>query len=302
MVGAQSVRQEEDAGGDQLMFDLKKVLSQLNITEEYFIDKLGILASYFNEVINKKNPEKQFELYNSFIIIKFEEELFLELNDFYKEFFFSTQKTDNFIKNVLSFQDSNVPRRMINSIKRLISLADDIEQIRKGDFGLKIFFIVVCIESLNVLAGKKDISKMDILIDFFNNKISVRDRQFILDNVKRISLSGERLTDENYGEYKNSAINETIKTDIDIEEFALIINDMRNFFVHEGIDWEFTFSNGKEHIMNILDFPQKQYRGLVNQERIYDVNLKYSDFRIICVKGLINFVQEYLIRLKHNGR
>jgi hypothetical protein len=41
---------------------------------------------------------------------------------------------------------------------------------------------VVCIESLNVLAGKKDISKMDILIDFFNNKISVRDRQFILDN------------------------------------------------------------------------------------------------------------------------
>ena len=42
------------------MFDLKKVLSELNITEEYFMDKLGISASYFTEVINKENPEKQF--------------------------------------------------------------------------------------------------------------------------------------------------------------------------------------------------------------------------------------------------
>ncbi len=179
------------------MFDLKKVLAQLNITEEYFIDKLGIPASYFTKVL--------------------------------------------------------------------------IEQIGKGDFGLKIFFIVVYIEALNVLAGKKDMSKIDMLIDFFNNKISVRDRQLILDNVKRIS-SSERLTDENYGEYINSAVNGTIKKDIDIEEFALIINNMRNLFVQEGIDWEFTFSDGKEHAMNIIDFPQKQYRGWVNQERIYDVN------------------------------
>ncbi|HAG11859.1 MAG TPA: hypothetical protein DCK76_10925 [Desulfotomaculum sp.] len=283
------------------MFDLKKVLSQLNITEEYFIDKLGIPASYFTKVINEKNPEKQFELYNSFLRIKFEEELFLELGDFYGEFFPSKQKAESFIKSILSFQDSNIPRRMINSITRLISLADDIEQIRKGDFGLKIFFIVVCIEALNVLAGKKDMSKIDMLIDFFNNKISVRDRQLILDNVKRIS-SSERLTEENYGEYINSAVNGTIKKDIDIEEFALIINNMRNLFVHEGIGWEFTFSDGKEHAMNIIDFPQKQYRGWVNQERIYDVNLKYSDFRMICVKGLINFLREYLMIIKHNKR
>lgn len=65
---------------------------------------------------------------------------------------------------------------MINSIERLITIADDMEIIRKGKHNLKIFYFVVCIETLYVLAGvelNKGMMVKDFLITTLMKRIGM---------------------------------------------------------------------------------------------------------------------------------
>lgn len=104
-------------------------------------------------------------------------EYFEEIIDFYKVFFKSYQDLEEFLFKVYSFPEDPVtetvvPRIMMNTVQRLFSLSDDMESVRPQKSALKIFFIVVCIESLYFNANLNNgLKKYEIIIDFFEKFI-----------------------------------------------------------------------------------------------------------------------------------
>ena len=53
-----------------------------------------------------------------------------------------------------------IPRRMLNAVARFVTVARDMEQIRRGKDIFKVCFLVTCIETLQILkkAGKNRLS------------------------------------------------------------------------------------------------------------------------------------------------
>lgn len=273
------------------MFDLAKILSDLGISQDYMATKVGLSSDHITDLINSKDEELQAELYGQFIQIESNEQLLPELIQFYQEFFENHLELESFLRDALYYKPTNIPRRMVNIVEWLVSLADDIGQIRNGKDGLRIFFLVVCIESLNVLSNPDNgLSKVEIVIDFFKNQISQEDKVHILEHVKR-SLADSKFnvfredfeTQETYEKRRADEIDWSFNTEVSIETFGRMINEVRNMFVHEGNFWEFNFSDGDIPLMNSLrladtyeDFRQKRIK-----ERIYDINLTYEEFRRI---------------------
>ncbi|NLI92503.1 MAG: hypothetical protein GX434_09955 [Peptococcaceae bacterium] len=290
------------------MFDLGKILRDLEISQDYMASKLGVSSDYLDDVIKSDNEELQSELYGQFIQIETNEQLLPELIQFYQEFTEDQTELESFLREALFYQATNIPRRMVNIVEWLVTLADDIEQIRKGKDGLKIFFLVVCIETLNVLANPEEgKSKLEMIIDFFKNQIYQEDKVHILGNIKR-SLADSRFnvfreeyeTQEEHKSRIAEEIDWSFNTEISIETFARMINEVRNIFVHEGNFWEFHFSDGDVPLMNILRLAEnfQEFKRKRREERIYDINLTYKEFRRICVRGYINFICKYIASIK----
>lgn len=57
-----------------------------------------------------------------------------------------------------------IPRRMLNTVNRLVSVASDMEKIRPGKDIFKIIFLVTCVETLQQLSGKTEPKKNYYLI------------------------------------------------------------------------------------------------------------------------------------------
>ncbi|KUO71439.1 MAG: hypothetical protein APF81_09050 [Desulfosporosinus sp. BRH_c37] len=286
------------------MFNLDKILSDLGISHEEMASKIGVSCDYLNSVISSNDEELKDELYCQFIQVKSNEELLPELLEFYQEFSEDYVELEAFIREALFYQESNIPRKMINIVEWLVKLADDIEIIRKGKDGLKIFFLVVCIEALYVLANPEDgQNKLTMVIDFFENHISEEDREHIQKNIKR-SLADARFNvfrqdHESHEELERRTgekIDWSFNTDVSIEIFAKMINEVRNMFAHEGNFWDFHFCDGDIPLMNFLTLAEtrEQFKLRQRQERIYTITLTYADFRRICVKGYMGFIRKYL--------
>lgn len=295
------------------MFDLGKILKEAKVSQEYMAMKIGVTNEYLNEAISSGDEDLQAELYEQFLGVVSGEQLVPDLLEFYGEFSEDHLQLEEFLREAVFFQDSNVPRRMVITVERLVALADDMEQVRKGRDGLKIFFLVVCIEALNELAYPKNSNtKVGMVIDFFKNQVCLEHKELILKMVKR-SLADQRFnvskedfeTVEEYENRRAEKIDWNFNTDISIEVFAKIINEVRNIFAHEGSYWEFHFSDGKIPLINglFLAETQEEYNLVRNgkqklEERIYDINLTYPDFRRICVNGFMNFMSKYLVLAK----
>lgn len=271
--------------------------------------KIGVPTDYLNKIISSEDEDMQAELYEQFLWVVSGEEILSELLAFYQEFLDDRSELERFLGQAVFYPNNNVPRRMVNTVERLVTLADDIEQVRKGKDGLKIFFLVVCIESLNVLANPQTAtSKVGMVIDFFENHICPEDKEFVLQMVTR-SLADQRFnvykedfeSVEEYEIRQTQKVDRSFTTSITIETFARIINEVRNIFAHQGSYWEFHFSDGKIPIINGLHLAEsREESNLVKkgkqqmEERIYDINLTYPDFREICVKGFMNFIRNYM--------
>jgi hypothetical protein len=216
-----------------------------------------------------------------------DDKLKVKLNSFFKEFIIDEHERDIFITEKLQFKDANIPRIMINSIERLVSLSDDIEIIRKGRESLKVFFLVVCIETLYSLSfqyqkekmGKNiKMKKMEIIIDFFHRFIRQNDKEIIINNIEAFFPT-------------NSTTSGIV--DIDITRFALLINEVRNLFVHEGNYWDFSFCSDETPLVNSLKTKIEKDGKAIDLGVV--TSLRYSVFRKICVNGLIHFANDFFI-------
>lgn len=220
-----------------------------------------------------------------------DKEYFNELIDFYKNYFSNIDDLKKFFKNIFSFKydkntEINIPKIMLNNTIRLVKLSEDMEKIRPGQDALKIIYLVTCIETLYKLSNKttdvngKKLNKATTVIDFFETYISESDKEYILSKVKR-SLADYSFRPE-----------EAFEEKITIEIFARIINETRNVFMHEGDYWNYSLSSMDCTELKIINIEEAHCAG--KNERVYEFDLKYDDFHVICVKGFIYFIEQYI--------
>lgn len=202
------------------------------------------------------DTEVQMDLYLSFVTAMNDYDLMPRLIHFYESFSEDSEELRVLIRAILMYRKSNVPRRMLNSVERLITLADDTEIIRPGKHSLKIFFFVVCIGSLYTLA-EIDMNNTMMVIDFFDKYLSKSDRVLIENSFQR-NLADEKFnayqkngeTEEQYELRMSTVIDRSFSTQVSIEIFARVINEFRNSFAHEGDYWGFHFADGDHGVMN----------------------------------------------------
>lgn len=200
--------------------------------------------------------------------------------EFFKEFFKDKKQLETFIREKLEYTQNNIPRRMINNTQRLCTLSDEMDRIRPGRRDLSIFFILTCIESLFKLSNIS-MQKQKMIIDFYENYISREDKEMIESNIEILNINRKP----------------KFLTNVTIEQFALLLCSIRNNVAHEGVYWSFHFkaeSENNSQVINILNSKLKKDQGY--DEITYEVGLKYSEFREITIKGLINFCNQYFTK------
>ena len=110
-----------------------------------------------------------------------------ETESFYRPYFSSEEEMIQFFVSVFSDEDKVcVPRRMINQIRRFVSLANDIDSIRPGYDSLRITFLRICLESLCKLCGMSN--KKSDFFNMFSDCFSKDGRVYIHDNFRLINL------------------------------------------------------------------------------------------------------------------
>lgn len=95
-----------------------------------------------------------------------ETELIQSHQALFGDYFMEEEEANNFILEKLNYSQSLVPRRMLNTAQRLITLSDEIDIIRPGRRDLSIFFLITCIESLYGFIPAVKLKKQEIAIHF----------------------------------------------------------------------------------------------------------------------------------------
>ncbi len=247
------------------MDKLLKLLEEMHVDIDTFCEKLEMS---YEEVAAAANASHDAYtelglLYAS--VINDEQHLYPKLLEFFSPYVSDKEEIAAFITQVLRLRQNLIPRRMLNSIERLVTLADDTEIIRPGKHPLKIFYFVVCIETLYSLSGS-NLSKLGMVKDFFNSYILEQDKQLILNGFRR-DLSDNRFNvhrqpEETFVQYEarlnGPTVDRTLNTQVTMEIFARVINELRNCFAHEGDYWKFHFAESDHTVMNSLIVAEKE--------------------------------------------
>lgn len=151
---------------------------------------------------------------------------------------------------------------MMHQAQRLISIADDLPEIRPHAESLQLMFYTVCAEHLAKLHDK------------FNGE--GRSREYVRRFFKNFVTSGDRGT---------LAAAFTDHTDhlmrvLPFERAVDLLYDVRCDVVHEGNYWGFAFHDGST--------------PMLNTDPDVIVNIRLDDLRTIVIHGSINAVTERL--------
>lgn len=221
------------------------------------------------------------ELFES---VGFVKEYYVQMSHFYRKNFKSEKDmTSFFVKVFQNDKKDKTPRQMMNQIQRLVSLADDIVQIRPGRDSLRIFFIKTCLEALCALSGMK---KTDFY-ESFPSYMSDKGKAYILENFL--------LTDfEDEASYQLS-----------IDDFFEIVKAVRDIVAHEGNYWEMQFfarDDGSLWIASleterqILKSYKYQEQKKISRTYVFETTMQYERFKYYFVEACINFLLEYIGR------
>lgn len=168
---------------------------------------------------------------------------------------------------------------MLNAVERFVSVARDMEQIRKGKDVFKIVFIISCVESLQSLGNPlcTSMSKVQVLLDFFETYTSDSDKQYIRTHFWHDD-------DDRFDPKEDS-----------FRQFIGVLNEYRNCAVHEGDYWDYCFNNNCDGFSALLvlcidpySFSRKQ-----KKEHCFTTDISYADFEAIFVRTCISFIRKY---------
>ena len=183
--------------------------------------------------------------------------------DFYQPFFPSPKEVAEFVTRCEQLAPpNNVAKILMHQAQRLISLADDIQEIRQEKEPLQVLFLIMCAENIaklhDAFAGEGQ--SHAYVRQFFNNFLSEEDKNSL----------GAGFIDGN---------DHLLRT-LGIDRVIDILYDIRCDVVHEGNYWGFAFHDGNT--------------VMVNTDPNVHAHLQFQQVRDIVVRGCINAVQDKL--------
>ncbi len=212
---------------------------------------------------------------------------------FYRSFFESEEQMYKFIVSVLQNDDEeNTSRKMINQVRRFVTLANDVDKISPGNDPLRILFLNCGLESLIKLSKAKN---KNLFYERFCNCMSQEGKNYILSNFRFWDISRSQKDVENEDEYMD------LQYDLTIADFFEIIKQVRNAVVHDGNYWEMQFfardteydwlasMTTKEKVLPNCYKPQSKENATYH----FETNMQYEIFIRYFVEGCINFIMDY---------
>lgn len=228
------------------------------------------------------------ELFES---VGFVREYYARMSDFYRNNFESEEDMISFFVKVFhSDETDKTPRQMMNQIQQLVSIANDIDQIRPGRDPLRIFFIKTCLEALCALSGMKKPTFYEI----FPSYMSDEGKAYILEN---FSLAG---FEDVYMNHQYEARHE-----LTIDDFFEIIKAVRDIVAHEGNYWEMqffahdsdsTWIASLETDRQILKSYEYQNKKKMTRTYVFVTTMQYERFIHYFVEASVNFLLGYIER------
>jgi hypothetical protein len=183
--------------------------------------------------------------------------------DFYRPFFSSSEEVRRFVQacEQLSPPD-NVAKIIMHQGQRLVSLGDDIPQIRPHHEALRLLFLMMCAENISKLHDgfQGEGQSRAHVRRFFD--------QFLSDDDKN-TIGSEFI---NHSQHQMPSLG--LRAAVDM------LYDVRCDVVHEGNYWGFAFHDGQTPMLN-TDPDVTAY-------------ITFGDFRSVVVRGCINAVQDRL--------
>lgn len=177
-----------------------------------------------------------------------------------------------------------IPRRMLNTVQRLVSAARDMEMIRKGKEIFKIIYLITCIETLMKLAGI-DVSKKEMLFMFVTENISELDKQFIAERFSRVS--------DDFGIESNS-------DNARLWQFLGVLNELRNTGIHEGDLWDTVFGDYEHPLIFYVNIDIEKFSAKNKKPHCFKSKLTYGEFEAIIVRTAISFIDGYVSNQRSN--
>lgn len=230
-----------------------------------------------------------------FINVGFTYEYRNRMEEFYGPFFETREEMTRFFVNVFAHDAADAaPRRMVNQIQRLVSLANDIDKIRPQRDPLRLLFIRICLESLGKLMGLKERRKADFW-KCFPHCFDKEGEKYILDNFRLMGVEedADGCCAECCGEnnYKLS-----------LDDFFRIVKTVRDDVVHKGDYSEMQFFahdddsiwptslEAKGKLLPFYAYHSQQPSAIY----FFQTELNYDRFTNYFVKACIRFVQRYM--------
>lgn len=152
---------------------------------------------------------------------------------FFEPFFSSPADTRSFVEPLESLclgDPRHQAKIMMHQTQRLISLSDDLPQIRKDNEGLRLLFLLICAENIAKLANKYDGESQSraYVRNFFSWFLSVEDQ-------------------------RNMCVGMTHhdRKPMPLQQAVDALYDVRCDVVHEGKYWGFHFHDGDTPMLNL---------------------------------------------------
>lgn len=181
---------------------------------------------------------------------------------FYEPSFPNREAATSFVEELEAINDSAIPRHrakiMMHQAQRLISLADDIIQVREGRESLQLLFVLICAENIAKLFHNFDDEgrSKEFVRRFFSEFVTGKDRA---------TLESRFFTHD--------------VTPLNLQAIADCLYSVRCDVVHEGQYWGFHFHDGDTPILN------------TNPD--ITVHITFTEFRAIVVRGCVRAIQTY---------
>ena len=183
--------------------------------------------------------------------------------DFYEQSFPNREVATLFVEVLENITDRGNPQHrskiMMHQAQRLISLADDIIQIREGRESLQLSFVLICAENIAKL--------------FHNFDDEGQSRAFVRRFFSEFVVGDDRIVLE-------SSFFTHDLTPLNLQAVADCLYRVRCDVVHGGKYWGFHFHDGNTPMVNI--------------DPDVTIHIPFSDFRAIIIRGCVRAIQEYV--------
>lgn len=186
---------------------------------------------------------------------------------FYRNYFESIFKMHEFFMQIFKAEErlGYIPRRMMNRVRYLVSLAINIGDISNDSDALKIVFFQICIEGLHSISKTQSLQQNR----FFLENCNKDDMKYIIDHFKMFDITPCSPNGEIREEQSELYDNET-----SMILFAEILRETRNIVLHEGDFWSIQLFNSREDC-GLLSSIQSKKNNIKNE--IKNIQLQYCD-------------------------